>query len=74
VLHSCKEYAERRVKDGPAGKPSAEWLDTIAADMLAGLREIVPDLPEPVFMRAHRWWAPIPFLPELWAFLVCFLL
>lgn len=50
------------MKDGPAGKPSAEWLDTIAADMLAGLREIVPDLPEPVFMRAHRWWALMSFL------------
>ncbi|KAJ7536734.1 hypothetical protein O6H91_12G080200 [Diphasiastrum complanatum] len=60
VLHSTVEYAETVISRAGLVKPSEELLASIALDLLEEFQNVIPGLPDPCFIKAHRWGGAFP--------------
>ena len=55
VLHSTTEYASKVVKNIGPRKPSAEALAKVAEELFSEFQATGLSIPQPIFMKAHRW-------------------
>ena len=67
MVHSTEEYANGIINQAGLGKPSNELLNAVANDLLTGFHTVVPNLPSPSYMKAHRWYGT-----NFLSFLFCF--
>lgn len=56
MVHSTAEYAAGIIAQAGMGKPSNELLAAVASDLLTGFQSLLPDMPTPIYMKAHRWY------------------
>lgn len=63
VVHSTAEYAAGIIAQAGMGKPSNELLAAVASDLLTGFQSLLPDMPTPIYMKAHRWGGAFPTTP-----------
>lgn len=60
VVHSTPEYARGVIAQAGMSKPSNELLTAVANDLLTGFQSLVPNIPTPTYMKAHRWGGAFP--------------
>ncbi|OWM81045.1 uncharacterized protein LOC116214699 isoform X2 [Punica granatum] len=60
VLHSTREYAERIIAETGLTKPSQTTLTRVAEELFRELQSTRLDIPQPFFMKAHRWGSAFP--------------
>jgi len=55
VLHSTTEYASKVINNIGPRKPSAEALSKVAEELFGEFQATGLSIPQPFFMKAHRW-------------------
>lgn len=55
VLHSTTEYAKDVIAQSGLEKPSKETLSKVGNEMLQEFLSTGLSIPQPFFMKAHRW-------------------
>lgn len=60
VVHSTAEYATGIIAQAGMSKPSNELLAAVANDLLTGFQSLLPNMPTPTYMKAHRWGGAFP--------------
>lgn len=60
VLHSTSEYAEDIIAQTGLQKPSNATLTKVAEDLLQEFQSTGFNIPQPFFMKAHRWGSAFP--------------
>ncbi|KAG9439652.1 hypothetical protein H6P81_019817 [Aristolochia fimbriata] len=60
VLHSTSEYAEGIIRQTGLQKPSHSTLTKVAEDIFKEFQSTGLDIPQPFFMKAHRWGSAFP--------------
>ncbi|GMJ11367.1 hypothetical protein like AT1G56000 [Hibiscus trionum] len=60
VLHSTMEYAEDVIAQSGLVKPSKETLSKVGNEMLQEFLGTGLSIPQPFFMKAHRWGSAFP--------------
>ncbi|XP_058100251.1 uncharacterized protein LOC131245066 isoform X2 [Magnolia sinica] len=62
VLHSTAKHAERIITQTGLQKPSNATLSKVAEELFQEFQSIGFSIPQPFFMKAHRWILEIDFL------------
>ncbi|GJM96828.1 hypothetical protein PR202_ga13696 [Eleusine coracana subsp. coracana] len=62
VLHSTAEYASKVINDIGPRKPSADALAKVAEELFKEFQSTGLNIPQPIFMKAHRWSVSQPCL------------
>jgi hypothetical protein len=65
VLHSTAEYASRVINDIGPRKPLADALAKVAEELFKEFQSSGLNIPQPIFMKAHRWSVSRPCLTGL---------
>lgn len=60
VLHSTSEYAKDIIAQTGLQKPSNATLTKVAEDLLQEFQSTGFNIPQPFFMKAHRWGSAFP--------------
>ncbi|XP_062214406.1 uncharacterized protein LOC133915307 isoform X1 [Phragmites australis] len=60
VLHSTAEYASNVINNIGPRKPSADALAKVAEELFKEFQATGLDIPQPIFMKAHRWGSAFP--------------
>uniref|UniRef100_A0A0D9ZE04 Amine oxidase domain-containing protein n=1 Tax=Oryza glumipatula TaxID=40148 RepID=A0A0D9ZE04_9ORYZ len=60
VLHSTAEYASKVINNIGPRKPSADALAKVAEELLKEFQATGLNIPQPIFMKAHRWGSAFP--------------
>lgn len=60
VLHSTDEYAKGIIAQSGLQKPSKETLLKVAGELFQEFQSSGLDIPQPFFMKAHRWGSAFP--------------
>ncbi|KAH9288469.1 hypothetical protein KI387_032586, partial [Taxus chinensis] len=60
VLHSTTEYADQIISKTSLKKPSDDILNVVKSDLFREFQKTAPDIPSPLFMKAHRWGSAFP--------------
>ncbi|KAK1279643.1 hypothetical protein QJS04_geneDACA014957 [Acorus gramineus] len=60
VLHSTADYATSVITKTGLQKPSSETLSLVAGELFQEFRSMGLHIPQPFFMRAHRWGSAFP--------------
>ncbi|KAJ1293324.1 hypothetical protein BS78_01G059300 [Paspalum vaginatum] len=60
VLHSTAEYASKVISNIGPRKPSADALAKVAEELLREFQATGLSIPQPIFMKAHRWGSAFP--------------
>ncbi|KAK1303563.1 hypothetical protein QJS10_CPB11g01385 [Acorus calamus] len=60
VLHSTADYATSIITKTGLQKPSSETLSLVAGELFQEFRSMGLHIPQPFFMRAHRWGSAFP--------------
>ncbi|KAG8472290.1 hypothetical protein CXB51_034335 [Gossypium anomalum] len=60
ILHSTTEYAKDVIAQSGLEKPSKETLSKVGNEMLQGFLSTGLSIPQPFFMKAHRWGSAFP--------------
>ncbi|KAK9085872.1 hypothetical protein Sjap_026283 [Stephania japonica] len=55
VLHSTEEYAKRVITQFGLRMPSVSLLSKVAEELLQEFQKTVLGIPQPIFIKAHRW-------------------
>lgn len=58
VLHSTAEYAKGIISQTGLQKPSSDTLVKVAQELFEAFRGTGLHIPQPLFMKAHRWLVP----------------
>ena len=56
VLRSTAEYASKVINSMGPRKPSADALAKVAEELFKEFQATGLNIPQPIFMKAHRWW------------------